>query len=612
MDKELALNGFEKFVKKPKEGISVLFESDIWGTEEDLHNRCADDDHGLPLGPVQGQNGEEGLKDGSVEKSEVQGHGQSNGIDKHHVLPNGEGQERLARGEGVHGVEHLNDDQDRERDSRAGLGHIVGEHGAANLRELGRTAVEVRQLVEADLGTLRVEHEPPNVTGDRGETDVGTDDEITEEEPSTDELLVTLSGVAAHDIVVRRVEGQSSGGETVGDQVDPQKLNRDQSLGHAESGRQEDRDDLTDVGRDEVADELLGVVVDGAALLNGDLDGGEVIIGENHISSKLRDVSAGTHSNTDISLLQSRRIVDTVTSHGNDLTEGLKEINQLGLVGRLNTREQRSRLGGLELLTWAEVIELPTSIALASQVLVRTKDTDLTADALSGVAVVTGDNDDTDTGILALPDRSSNFRARRIKHTDKTDESKVLLERGVFGGRLGGVKKRVSSNVVQASQSDDTQTTVAVFNNLLHEQFGHVTIEVNLPAIGAEESVSAAFDEGFRSTLNEKLLLTITLNQNGHALAVTGELVCGKALVLLLIPGASVVNAILRMAIDGGARTNLLSQNTEGTFGSFTDVRESVGRGVIVKTGIVAESGDLGQLKNGSRILSKIGNLLAL
>lgn len=559
-----------------------------------LHNRSADDDHGLPLCPVQGQNGKEGLKDGSVEKGEVQGYGQSNGIDEHHVLPHRERQERLAGGKGVHGVEHFNDDQDGERDSRTGLGHVVREHGAANLRELGRAAVEVGQLVEADLGTLRVEHEPPSITGDRGETDVGANDEIAEEEPSTDELLVTLPGVATHDIVVRGVERQGGGGETVGDQVHPQKLNRDQSLRHAESGRQEDRDDLTDVRRDEIADELLGVVVDGAAFLDGDFDSGKVIISKYHISSELRHVGAGTHSNTNISLLQRRGIVDTVTSHSNNLTKRLEEVNQLGLVSRLHTREQRSSLGSLELLTRAKVIEFATSVALASQILVRIEDTDLPANALSSVAVITGDHDDTNASILALPDRSSNFGARRVKHADETDESKVLFERGVFGGRLGGVKKRVTGDVVQASQSDDAQTAVAILNNLLHEDFGHVAIKVYLLATGAEKSVSAAFDERFRGSLDEKLLLTITLNQDRHALAVTGELVGGKALVLLLIPRASVVNAILRRAIGGGARANLLSQDTEGAFGSFTDVRESVGRGMVVKMGIVAESGDFG------------------
>ena len=40
--------------------------------------------------------------------------------------------------------------------------------------------------------------------------------------------------------------------------------------------------DLPDVGRDEVADELLSVVVDGPPLLHSRHDGGEVVVSKNH------------------------------------------------------------------------------------------------------------------------------------------------------------------------------------------------------------------------------------------------------------------------------------------------------------------------------------------
>ena len=56
---------------------------------------------------------------------------------------------------------------------------------------------------------------------------------------------------------------------TVSDEVDPEELDGDESLGEAEGSGQEDGDDLTNVGGDQVSDELLHVVVDGTALLNG-------------------------------------------------------------------------------------------------------------------------------------------------------------------------------------------------------------------------------------------------------------------------------------------------------------------------------------------------------
>lgn len=44
----------------------------------------------------------------------MQRHGQGDGVDEHHVLPQGECEEGLAGREGIHGVEHLDDDQDGE------------------------------------------------------------------------------------------------------------------------------------------------------------------------------------------------------------------------------------------------------------------------------------------------------------------------------------------------------------------------------------------------------------------------------------------------------------------------------------------------------------------
>ncbi len=62
------------------------------------------------------------------------------------------------------------------------------------------------ELVEGDLGSLRVEHEPPGVSRDSRETDVGSDNHVTEEEPAADEGFVTLPGLTLHDVMVGRVE----------------------------------------------------------------------------------------------------------------------------------------------------------------------------------------------------------------------------------------------------------------------------------------------------------------------------------------------------------------------------------------------------------------------
>jgi len=73
----------------------------------------------------------------------VESHGQSDGVDEDHVLPEGQGKERLGRRKCVHGVQHLNDHEDGKRDGRGGLGGGIREDVAANRGEDSAAAVEV-------------------------------------------------------------------------------------------------------------------------------------------------------------------------------------------------------------------------------------------------------------------------------------------------------------------------------------------------------------------------------------------------------------------------------------------------------------------------------------
>ena len=106
---------------------------------------------------------------------------------------------------------------------------------------------ETYELVEGDLGAARVEEEPPGVSSDSRKADVGADDHVAEEQPLPDDGLTTVARVDTHDAVVRRVEAERGGGQTVGDQVYPKQLDGDQSLGHAEQHSQKDADNFADI-----------------------------------------------------------------------------------------------------------------------------------------------------------------------------------------------------------------------------------------------------------------------------------------------------------------------------------------------------------------------------
>ena len=73
----------------------------------------------------------------------MEDHGEGDGVDEDHGVPEWQGEEGFRRGEGVHGVEHFDDDENGEGDGRGGLGRVIGEHRAADLWEGGAAAVEV-------------------------------------------------------------------------------------------------------------------------------------------------------------------------------------------------------------------------------------------------------------------------------------------------------------------------------------------------------------------------------------------------------------------------------------------------------------------------------------
>lgn len=181
---------------------------------------------------------------------------------------------------------------------------------------------------------------------------------VAEEEPGGDERLLGGARWFVHNVQIGWVEAKRGSGQAISDKVDPEELNRNERLGNAECSGEEDGDDLADVGRDEVADELLHVVVDGASLLNSGDNRGEVVVSEYHLRRRFGHRSARTHSDTDLGLLQRRRVVDTVACHGSNLAVRLQILDDLLLVCRLDTSEESSALACLRLRLRRQIVEL--------------------------------------------------------------------------------------------------------------------------------------------------------------------------------------------------------------------------------------------------------------
>ena len=103
------------------------------------------------------------------------------------------------------------------------------------------------ELVEGNLGSFGVHSEPPGIPGNSSDTDVDSNNHVTEEQPFTNQRFTAVSWRNPHDAVIGRVETESGSGETVCNQVDPEELDGNESFRHAQEDGQEDTDDFTDV-----------------------------------------------------------------------------------------------------------------------------------------------------------------------------------------------------------------------------------------------------------------------------------------------------------------------------------------------------------------------------
>merc|ERR1712004_571691 len=153
------------------------------------------------------------------------------------------------------------------------------------------------------------------------------------DQPLVDKLVCErVPWLSLHDVALGELVGHRDSGHHVRSQVDAENGDGSKGQGHVGQDEEEEGRDLGDVGGQGVGDGLLQVVEDQPALLDTSDNGGKVVVEQDHVSGLLGDVGAGdTHGNTDVGLLQSRRVVDTISSDGNDGTHPLATLhnNQL-------------------------------------------------------------------------------------------------------------------------------------------------------------------------------------------------------------------------------------------------------------------------------------------
>ncbi|KAI6767429.1 hypothetical protein HG530_005438 [Fusarium avenaceum] len=155
---------------------------------------------------------------------------------------------------------------------------------------------------------------------------------------------------------------------------------------------------------------------------------------QNHVRRLFGNVATTvSHGNTDVSLLEGRRIVDTITSHDTERLAAMERLNHADLGQRATTGEDNRQLIKTINLSVAESSEVSGShdgVGLQANILVE--DTDFIGDGCSGLDMITSDHVDSNTSSAALLHGTSGLRARRVIESSKANELEIILNLGAI------------------------------------------------------------------------------------------------------------------------------------------------------------------------------------
>ena len=193
----------------------------------------------------------------------------------------------------------------------------------------------------------------------------------------------------------------------------------------ANQGRNKDGNYLSKVGAQEELDALTNVVVDASSLFAGANDGGKVIVCQNHICNTLGNVgTSNAHTNTNISALNGRRIVNAVARHGCNHALFAPGINNANLVLRLNACINAKSLNTLLKLFIRNLIKLCAGNSLRA----ISDNTQLNCNSNCSIYVVTRNHNGTHSSAMRLSNSTLNLRTNWINHARKSHKDHVMLK----------------------------------------------------------------------------------------------------------------------------------------------------------------------------------------
>ena len=211
----------------------------------------------------------------------------------------------------------------------------------------------------------------------------------------------------------------------------------------AKIGGQDDQA-FAQVGGKRPGDELGQVVEHPATFLDGSLDGGEVVVGQDHVRRFFGHLGAGdAHRHSDVRLPQGGSVVDPIARHGHDVAPALQRVHQAQLLLGSDAGEHGGLFGRVDEVGVADGGQLrtvercschPWSTAGWAEV-------QLMGDSGCSEGVVPGDHLHLDAGSMAGFDGFLGLRPRGVDHALQPQEDETRLH--VLVSDLISVRRQV-------------------------------------------------------------------------------------------------------------------------------------------------------------------------
>merc|ERR1719309_77807 len=261
------------------------------------------------------------------------------------------------------------------------------------------------------------------------------------------------------------IVSHGDGGHHVSSQVNTEDCDGSKGQGDISKNEKEEGRDLGNIGSKSVSDGFLQVVEDKTTFFNACDNGSKVVIEQDHVSGLLGYIgSSNTHGNSDISFLESRRIVYTVTCYGNNCTHTLATLHnvQLLLWGSSGEHDlgvihqdfinlllaqvfQLSSVNnGSSSISWVDVLDItscPGSDVFNSLSSLR-NDSNRPGNSLGSDGMVSSNHNDLDTSRSALEDSVRYSSSWRINHGHQTNKPQAI-NREVDVVSIEGISDRV-------------------------------------------------------------------------------------------------------------------------------------------------------------------------